>query len=109
MRKAGSQYEGFDYELRYDMQKNILSLEVTPTKARSSTYSVTYGDVKGTIAGKVATSLKVSTKMSGRAFTLALEDKALTWNESFTIDTATPRKYTRVEGNDIMKLLSGGK
>ena len=47
--------------------------------------------------------------MSGRAFTLALEYKDLTWNESFTIDTATPKKYTRVEGNDIMKLLSGGK
>ena len=109
MLKPRSQYEGFDYNFIYDKQNNILSLDVTPTKAGSSTYSVTYGDVKGTIAGKVATSLKVSSTMSGRAFTLALEYKDLTWNESFTIDAAAAKKYTRVEGNDIMKLLSGGK
>ena len=107
--KPREQFKGFDYNFVYDKQRNILSLDVTPTTPGSSTYSVTYGDVKGTIAGKVATSLKVATKMSGRAFNLSLEYKDLKWNEDFTIDTAAPKKYTRVEGNDIMQLLGGGK
>jgi opacity protein-like surface antigen len=107
--KPREQFKGFDYNFVYDKQNNILSLDVSPTKAGASTYSVAYADVKGTVAGKVATSLKVSTKMNGRAFTLALEYKDLKWNEDFTVDTAAPKKYTRVEGNDIMQLLSGGK
>ena len=107
--KPRTQFKGFDYNFIYDKQHNIISLDVVPTKAGASTYSVTYGNVKGTIAGKVATTLNVATKMGGKAFTLNLEYNDIKWNEEFNIDMAAPKKYTRVEGNDIMMLLSGVK
>lgn len=107
--KPRNQFNGFDYKFIYDKQHNILSLDVTPTNNSASAYSVEYGNVKGSIAGKVANSLKVSTKMKGRAFTLALDYKDMKWNEEFTVDSSAPQKYTRIEGSDIMQLLSGGK
>lgn len=107
--KPRNQFKGFDYNFVYDKNNNILSLDVTPTKSGASTYSVVYSNVKGTVAGKVASSLNVSTKMSGKAFILSMEYKDMKWNEVFDIDTKAPKKYTRVEGADIMQLLSGGK
>ena len=107
--KPREQFKGFDYNFVYDKKNNILSLDVTPSKQGASTYSVTYADVKGTVAGKVPTSLRLSTTMSGRAFTLSLDYNDMKWNEDFTIDTSAPKKYTRIEGGDIMQLLSGGK
>ena len=100
-------YKGFDYSFAYDKNRNIISLDVVPNKGVGS-YKVKYDDVRGTVAGKVAGSVNVSTVMGGRPFTLDLDYKDITWNEAFTIDTSVSKKYTRVEGNDIMKLIGGG-
>ena len=107
--KPVSQYKGFDYSFYYDKQSNILSLNVKPSNGSSSTYSVSYGEVSGTVAGKVAGTVNVSTVINGKAFNLSLEYKDIKFNETFTIDTKTPTKYTRIEGKDIMSLFSTGK
>ncbi len=107
--KPRDMFQGFEYNFVYDKSNNMLSLNVIPTKEGESSYSVAYDNVKGTVAGKVPTSLRVSTTMRGRAFTLSLDYNDMKWNEDFTIDTAEPKKYTRVEGGDIMLLLGGGK
>jgi len=107
--KPIEQYKGFEYNFVYDSHNNIVSLDVTPSKQGSSTYSVTYGDVRGTVAGKVAGEVAVSTVINGKKFNLNLEYKDIKFNESFTIDTKTPNKYKRVEGKDIMQMFSSGK
>lgn len=106
--KPKHQFNGFEYNFLYNPQGNILSLDITPTNAGASTYSVTYANVKPTVAGKVATEVNVSTKINGRAFVLALEYKDLKWNEDFKIDTQVPKNYRRLEAKDIMQILSGG-
>ena len=102
------QFNGFDYYFAYDVRNNIVSLNVTPTKAGASTYSVAYSAIQGSVAGKVATQASVSTKVSGNALNLDLEYKDLKWNEPFTIDTNAPKNYKRIEGKDVLQLLSGG-
>lgn len=104
-----NQFKGFDYNFIYDKKNNILSLDVTPSKSGSATYSVTYADVEGTIAGKVAGSLNVSTKIGGKAFTLSMEYKDMKWNETFNVDTKAPNKYSRMKGSDIMQMLGAAK
>ncbi len=108
--KPREQYKGFDYSFTYDERSNIISLDVTPSKAGASTYSVKYADIEGSVAGKVAGKASVSTTINGMAFTLNLEYKDIKLNEAFTIDTSVPGgKYKRMEAKDIMKLLSGSK
>lgn len=102
------QFNGFDYGFVYDGLSNIVSLNVTPTKLGASTYSVAYSGIQGSVAGKVATKASVSTKVGGNALNLNLEYKDIKWNEAFTIDTNAPKNYKRIEGKDILQLLSGG-
>ncbi len=102
-----NQFKGFDYNFVYDGHNNIVSLNVIPSNAGASTYSVTYRNVQGSVAGKVAGSASVSTKLNGSAMKLDLEYKDMQWNESFTIDTNIPKNYKRMEGKDIMQLLGG--
>lgn len=102
-----NQFKGFDYNFVYDGRNNIVSLNVIPSSAGTSTYSVTYSKVQGSVAGKVAGEASVSTKLNGNSLKLNLEYKDMQWNESFTIDTNIPKNYKRIEGKDIMKLLGG--
>ena len=105
--KPRNQYNGFEYNFIYDKQSNILSLDVTPSKSGSSTYSVTYADPKLSVAGKVPSDVKVSTQINGRAFVLNLEYKDMKWNEDFDIDSKAPNNYKRLEAKDIMQILGG--
>ena len=107
--KPREQFQGFDYKFVYDKNRNLLSLDVTPTKQGASTYSVHYDDIKASVAGKVPSSLSLSTALRGKAFTLELEYKDMKWNEEFTIDTVAPKKYTRITGGDILQMLGVGK
>ena len=102
-----NQFKGFDYNFVYDGRNNIVSLNVIPSSAGTSTYSVTYSKVQGSVAGKVAGEASVSTKLNGNSLKLNLEYKDMQWNESFTIDTNIPKNYKRIEGKDIMQLLGG--
>lgn len=102
-----NQFKGFDYNFVYDGRNNIVSLNVVPSNATGSTYSVTYSKVQGSVAGKVATEASVATKLNGNSLKLELEYKDINWNESFTIDTNIPKNYKRIDGKDIMQLLGG--
>ena len=106
--KPRSQFQGIDYKFVYDKNRNLLSLDVTPSANATSTYSVQYNNVKPTVAGKVPSSLSMSTALRGKAFTLELEYKDMKWNEDFNIDTLAPAKYTRITGGDILQLLGVG-
>lgn len=110
MLRPKEQYNGFSYSFSYDKLNNIISLDVTPAKQGSSTYSVKYSDIEGTVAGKVASKVNVATTINGKAFTLKMEYKDITFNDVFTIDTSTPgSKYTRMAAKDILQLLGGAK
>lgn len=105
--KPRNQFNGFEYNFIYDNQGNILSLDVTPSKSGSSTYSVAYSDHKASVTGRVPTDAKVTTQINGRAFELNLEYKDMKWNEDFDIDTKSPNNYKRLDAKDIMQILSG--
>ena len=105
--KPRGQFKEFTYAFVYDNDCNILSLEVIPAKSGSTAFSVNYGDVQGSVAGKVAGAVDIATAIKGKSMSLSLNYKDMKWNDKISIDTATPKKYKRVEAGDIMKLLGG--
>lgn len=104
--KPLAQYKGFNYAFTFDSALKILSVEVKPVSGHGSTYAVNYGDVQYTPAGQVAGTIEVSTKLNGKNFTFKLDYGNFTWNEGVKIDTALPKRYTRVDGSRLLNLLS---
>lgn len=108
MVRPKEQYQGFEYDFKFDKNYHIKSLEVMPVvnSAPVATYSVDYSDVKATLAGYVATKMKMATRIGKSPMSLALEYGGLTWNDNVVIDTKIPSNYTRISGSGLLNLFS---
>ena len=99
------QYQGFNYDFKFDQDNKILSLEVTPAAAGASAYSVNYSDVSKTVAGNVAGQINVATKLNKADFKFKLEYSSFTWNDDVKIDTQLPSNYKRIAGSSLLNML----
>lgn len=101
-------YKGYQYVFNYNTGK-ITSLVVTPeTGKKGSTYEVKYSDVVATIAGNIARAVAIASDFNGKAFNISLNMSNLEWNDGkLTIDTSTPKNYTRIDGDDIFSIIGG--
>ena len=104
------QPKDFTYGFTYDATNKILAVEVTPVKGNQKPYQATYSDVKlEAVAGNIAHHVDVKANVGGKAFTLGLDLKDITWSGDFTIDTTKPTSgYKRMSANQITSILEGG-
>ena len=100
------QYEGFEYDFKFDKNYKIQSVEVIPATGttQQSTYSVNYSDVKYSLAGNIASKAAVSSVLNRTKFTLTLEYSGFTWNEDVKIDTSIPSNYKKVSGSSLLNM-----
>lgn len=101
--RPNSQIKGIDYEFTFGDDNNIVSLNITPSNAKSQTYTVNYSDVQPTLAGNVAHSVNVAGTIKGRTFSFTLHYNNIAWNQPITIDTTIPNNYKRAD----LSILSG--
>ncbi|MDO4511032.1 MAG: DUF4292 domain-containing protein [Bacteroidales bacterium] len=108
MIRPKEQFEGFEYDFKFDKNYRIKALEVIPASStdKVTTYSVDYADVKTSLAGYIASKVNVATKINRQPLSLSLEYSGYTWNEEVVIDTKIPANYTRVTGSSLLSLFS---
>jgi hypothetical protein len=98
------QYHGFEYGYTYNVDKELVSLEVKPVEG-SSIYSVVYGGVQTSEAGNVATTTQVATKINDKALSLELNMKNHSWNAEINNDLDIPQGYSQSTASSILKAM----
>ena len=108
MVRPKEQYQGFEYDFKFDKNYRIKSLEVAPVvkSEKVATYSVDYSGVKTSLAGYIATKVKMATTIGKSPMSLALDYSGFTWNERVTIDAKIPANYKRVSGSSLLGIFS---
>lgn len=96
----------FSYGFNYSDRGTIVSADVKPVLSNKPPYTVEYDNVHTTVAGLVAGALRVETGSGDKQTSVGIEYNSMKWNADISADTRIPSGYRRIEGKDILSLLT---